>query len=172
MRWQDDWECRNNKLLARTTLEALQRSSPFVANYQALFDPHQQASEQFNELAYLHLTQKVILELATQGNTLIVGRGSQFLLHGAPRTLHIYVFAPRHSRIENVMRRFQVDRTRATELIEQRDYDYDSYLRRYYGADGSQPGLYHLLINTGLFSFELAANLVQQALQVAKEIKR
>ncbi len=158
--------------VAERTLEALQRSSPFAANYQALFDPRQQVSEQFNELAYLHLTQKVILELATQGNTLIVGRGSQFLLHGAPRTLHIYVFAPLPYRIENVMRRFQVDRTRAAELIEQRDYDYDSYLRRYYGADGSQPGLYHLLINTGLFSFELAANLVQQALQVAKEIKR
>jgi len=70
------------------------------------------------------------------------------------------------------MRRFQVDRTRAAELIDQRDYEQASYLRRYYGADGSQPGLYHLLINTGLFSFELAANLVQQALQVAKEIKK
>jgi len=158
--------------VAERIIEALQRSSPFTANYQALFDPRQQASRQFNELAYLHLTQKVILELATQGNTLIVGRGSQFLLHGAPRTLHIYVFAPLPTRIDNVMRRFQVDRTRAAELIDQRDYEQASYLRRYYGADGSQPGLYHLLINTGLFSFELAANLVQQALQVAKEIKK
>ncbi len=158
--------------VAERIIEAMQRSSPFTANYQTLFDPHQQKTAQFNELAYLYLTQKVILELATQGNTLIVGRGSQFLLHGAPRTLHIYIFAPLPTRIENVMRRFQVDRTRAAELIEQRDYEQASYLRRYYGADGSQPGLYHLLINTGLFSFELAANLVQQALQVAKEIKK
>jgi cytidylate kinase len=158
--------------VAERIIEAMQRSSPFTANYQALFDPRQQKSEQFNELAYLYLTQKVILELATQGNTLIVGRGSQFLLHGAPRTLHIYIFAPLPTRIDNVMRRFQVDRTRAAELIEQRDYERDAYLRRYYGSDGNQPGLYHLLINTGLFSFELAANLVQQALQVAKEIKK
>ena len=156
--------------IAGQIFEALQRSSPFTANYSRLFEPPQ-VSEQSKELAYLHLTQKVILELATQGNALIVGRGSQFLLHGAPRTLHIYVFAPIPNRIENVMRRFRVDRQRAEELIEQRDYQYDSYLLRYYGADGHQPGLYHLLINTGLFSVDLAAGLIRQALAVAKEIR-
>ncbi len=156
--------------IAAHILEALQHSSPFAVNYYTLFDPSQ-VSEQSKELAYLHLTQKVILELATQGDTLIVGRGSQFLLHGAPRTLHIYVFAPIPYRIENVMKRFRVDRQRAAEMIEQRDYQYDSYLLRYYGADGHQPGLYHLLINTGLFSVELAAGLVRQALAVANEIK-
>src|SRR5262249_17799932 len=149
----------------------LERNSPITANYQTLFDPLQHEIGQFNELAYFHLTQKVILELATQGNALIVGRGSQFLLHGVPRTLHIYVFAPLPNRIENVMARFQVDHTRATELIEQRGYEHDSYLSHYYGANGHQPELYHLLINTGLFSFELAADLVRQALEVAKEIK-
>ncbi len=156
--------------VAGQIFEALQRSSPFTANYSRLFEPPQ-VSEQSKELAYLRLTQKVILELATQGNALIVGRGSQFLLHGAPRTLHIYVFAPMPYRIENVMRRFRVDRQRASELIEQRDYQYDSYLLRYYGADGHQPGLYHLLINTGLFSVDLAAGLIRQALAVAKEIR-
>jgi cytidylate kinase len=74
-------------------------------------------------------------------------------------------------RVENVMQRFRVDHQRAAEMIEQRDYQYDSYLLRYYGAAGHQPGLYHLLINTGLFSVELAASLIRQALTVAKEIK-
>jgi len=150
--------------------EALQHSSPFTADYSRLFEPSH-AAEQPKELAYLHLTQKVILELATRGNALIVGRGSQFLLHGAPRTLHIYIFAPMPYRMENVMRRFHVGRQRAQELIEQRDYQYDSYLLRYYGADGHQPGLYHLLINTGLFSVDLAAGLIRQALGIAKEIR-
>lgn len=154
--------------IARQIFEALQGSSPFAVNYHALFDP---ASGQSQELAYLHLTQKVILELATQGNALIVGRGSQFLLHGAPRTLHIYVFAPLPYRIDNIMNRFQCSRLQATQMIEQRDYEHDTYLRRYYGTNGHQPSLYHLLINTSLFSIELAADLVRQALEVAKEMK-
>ena len=108
--------------------------------------------------------------MATQGNAVIVGRGSQFLLHNAPRTLHIYVFAPLPYRIENVMKHFQLDYTHAVELIEQRDYEFDAYARHFYGADRQQPSFYHLLINTSLFSFDLSASLIQQALPLAKEI--
>ena len=150
-------------------LEAMQSSSPFPLNYRTFFGPNI-AQGQSREFAYLRLTQKVILELATQGNAVIVGRGSQFLLHNVPRTLHLYVFAPLPYRIENVMKHFQLDYSHAAELIEQRDYEFDAYARHFYGADRHQPSFYHLLINTSLFSFDLAADLIQQALPLAKEI--
>jgi len=150
-------------------LEALQSSNPFSVNYGALFG-QEAAPAQSRELAYLHLTQKVVLEVAARGNAVIIGRGSQFLLHNLPRTLHIYIFAPLPYRILNVMKHFQLDHAQAEALIEQRDYEHEMYLRHYYGTDGHQPSLYHLLINTGLFSFELAAGLIQQALPLAKEI--
>jgi CMP/dCMP kinase len=155
--------------LAGHIIEAVQVSNPFVANYSS---PLGQASArtQWKELAYFQLTQRIILEHATQGNAVIVGRGSQFLLHNAPRTLHIYIFAPMPYRIQSIMKRFTLNSARAKQLIEQRDYEHDSYLRRYYGSDGHQPGLYHLLINTGLFSLDLAANFIQQALPVVKAI--
>lgn len=151
-------------------LEAVQASHLLTVNYSTLFNSTV-ASTQSRELTYLRLTQRVVLEMATQGNTVIVGRGSQFLLHNAPRTLHIHIFAPLPYRINNVMKQFQINHAQAERLIEQRDYDHDTYLRRYYGHDGHQPGLYHLLINTGLFSFELAASLISQALPVIKEIQ-
>lgn len=150
-------------------LEAIRASVPFAASYTG-FLGSQQGSERSKELAYFHLTQKVVLEQATEGNAVIIGRGSQFLLHNAPRTLHIYVFAPLANRIKNVMERFQLDAPRARTLIEERDYEHSAYLRRYYGADGSQPNLYHLLINTGIFSYELAADLVSKAVPLAREI--
>jgi cytidylate kinase len=155
--------------LAGHILEAVQVSNPFVANYSS---PLGQASArtQWKELAYFQLTQRVILEQATQGNAVIVGRGSQYLLHNAPRTLHIYIFAPLPYRIETVMKRHNLASAQAKQLIEQRDYEHDSYLRRYYGSDGHQPGLYHLLINTGLFTLDLAANFIEQALSVVKAI--
>jgi len=150
-------------------LEAMQSSNPFTLNYSTFFGANI-APVQSKEFTYLRLTQKVVLELATQGNAVIVGRGSQFLLHNLPRTLHIYVFAPLPYRIENVMKHFQLNHARAAELIEQRDYEFDTYARHFYGADRHQPSFYHLLINTNLFSFDLAASLIQQALPLAKEI--
>lgn len=150
-------------------LGALQASSPFTVNYTALLSPTA-VPQPSNEQAYLHLTQRVVLELAAQGNAVIVGRGSQFLLRNKPRTLHIYIFAPLTQRIANVVRHSQLSASQATRLIEQRDYEHDSYLRRYYGSNGHQPALYHLLINTGLFPFDLAADLIRQSLSLVRHM--
>ncbi|HLJ35247.1 MAG TPA: cytidylate kinase-like family protein [Ktedonobacteraceae bacterium] len=150
-------------------LEALQSSNPFAINYSTLFGPTPSPT-QSRDGAYLHLTQKVVMEVATRGNSVIIGRGGQFLLHNSPRTLHIYVFAPLAYRIENVMHHFQLPHEKAVQLIERRDYEIDGYLHHNYGSDGHQPNLYHLLINTSLFSFELAARLVREALPLAKTI--
>ncbi len=150
-------------------LEALQSSSPFYLNYNTLLKPAA-APAQAREAAYLRLTQKVILELAAEGDAVIIGRGSQFLLHGAPRTLHIYIFAPLEYRIEQTIKNHQLDRAAAKELIERRDYEHNAYLNHYYGGNQNQPYLYHLLINTGLFTHELAADLIKQALPLVKGI--
>ncbi|QBD81756.1 cytidylate kinase-like family protein [Ktedonosporobacter rubrisoli] len=157
--------------MAGHILEALKANSPLTMNYGSFFNNSGVPQSQAQEAVYLHLTQKVILEAASRGNAVIIGRGSQFLLHNAPRTLHIHVFAPLPDRINYVMQEFQLSHAEANRLIEQRDYEHESYLLRYYGSDGQQPWLYHLLINTGLFSFELAASLIQQALPIVKEIQ-
>jgi len=148
-------------------LEALRSSSPFNLHYNNLFKPTDLPT-QAQEVAYLRLTQRVLLELATEGDVVIIGRGSQFLLHGAARTLHIYIFAPLDFRIEQVINLYHLNRNSANALIERRDYEHNAYLGRYYGGTQHQPNLYHLLINTGLFTFELAANLIQQALPLLK----
>jgi len=150
-------------------LEALRSSSPFSLHYNNLFKPTDLPT-QAQELAYLRLTQRVLLELATKGDVVIIGRGAQFLLHGAARTLHIYIFAPLDYRIEKVMNLYNLNRKNAIVAIERRDYEHNAYLGRYYGGNQHQPYLYHLLINTGLFTYELAANLIQQALPLVKEM--
>ena len=153
----------------RHILEALRSSSPFNLHYNNLFKPTDLPT-QAQEIAYLRLTQRVLLELATEGDVVIIGRGSQFLLRGAARTLHIYIFAPLDIRIEQVMNLYNVNRNRAKEMIERRDYEHNSYLGRYYGGNQHQPHLYHLLINTGLFTYELAADLIKQTIPIIKEI--
>lgn len=153
-------------------LEALNSSTPFNLNYSTILQRKAITSPTLtDEQAYFHLTQRVVLEMASSGNAVIIGRGSQFLLRGLPRALHIYIFAPLPRRVENVRTHFHLTHSQAIEFIERRDGETESYLRHYYGSNGTQPELYHLLINTGLFSFETAADLIAQALPFAKEIK-
>ena len=153
-------------------LEALTTNALFNLNYSKVL--RQQAVSiptLTQEQAYFRLTQRVVLELASAGNVVIIGRGSQFLLRGLPRVLHVSIFAPLPRRIENIQELFQLTRAEAIEFIERRDGETQNYLRHYYGSNGTQPELYHLLINTGLFSFETAADLIVQALPFAREIK-
>ncbi len=154
---------------------AITSSSPFNINYGALSTlfttSNRPAQNQTQDKIYLHLTQKVILDAASEGDAVIVGRGSQFLLSGRPRTLHIYVFAPMEARISNVMQSQNMSRQEAIQLIEQRDDAHDTYLRQNYGSDGHQTDLYHLLLNSGPFSCDLAASIIQQTLSVVKEMR-
>jgi cytidylate kinase len=150
-------------------LEALRSSTPFNLNYTTLLKPNEGPTPA-REAAFVRLTQTVILEMAAKGDVVIIGRGSQFLLHGAPRTLHIYSFAPLEYRVEQIMKRFQLDRVSAKELIDKRDSENNAYINHYYGGTQNQPYLYHLLINTGLITHELAANLILQALPLVKGI--
>jgi cytidylate kinase len=153
-------------------LEALNTTTPFNLNYSKILQPQKLSTQTLtHEQAYFHLTQRVILEMASSGNAVIIGRGSQFLLRGLPRIMHVYVFAPLPRRTENVRTHFHLTRAQAVEFIERRDGETENYLRHYYGSDGTRPELYHLLINTGLFSFETAADLIAQALPFAQEIK-
>lgn len=153
-------------------LEAMSANTLFTINYSQLLRPQRISPPPSTyEHAYFHLTQRVVLEMASVGDAVIIGRGSQFLLRGLPRVLHVYIFAPLPRRVENVMQHFRLTRARAIEYIERRDSATENYLRHYYGADGTRPELYHLLLNTGLFSFETAADLIVQALPLAREIR-
>ena len=149
--------------IVRHVLHALQSSNFFSLNMETLLNPTQLPAHS-QELVYWLLTRRVILEMATEGNAVIIGRGAQFLLHNSPRTLHIYIFAPLEQRIANVMEHQHVSHEEAARMVEHRDYEHEAYLRRHYGSHQDRPELYHLLINTGLFPFELAAKLIQEAL--------
>lgn len=152
-------------------LSALNMNTLFTLNYsKILLNKSINPTPLTHEHAYFLLTQRIILEMASTGDTVIVGRGSQFLLRGRPRVLHVYIFAPLSQRIENVMQYAHLDKERAIEYINRHDDATKNYLRYYYGSDGTQPELYHLLINTGLFSFETAADLIVQALPLANEV--
>jgi cytidylate kinase len=153
-------------------LEALNTNMPFNLNYSKLLQPQMHnTSPPTQEQAYFHLTQRVVLEMAHAGDAVIIGRGGQFLLRSLPRVLHVYIFAPLPRRIENVMQHFHLNRAKASEYIERHDDETANYLRHHYGSNGTQPELYHLLINTGLFSFETAADFIAQALPLVREIQ-
>lgn len=122
--------------------------------------------EFFNAQKYLALTQALIKELYQKGNLVLVGRGGQVLLADKPGCLHLRLCAPLEYRVKRVMEKAGINEKEATEKINNRDRSRASYIKDHYQRDWSDPGLYHLTINTQLVPVEAITALVKQMLEI------
>ena len=117
----------------------------------------------FNSEKYLNLTQTAIASLHQKGNVVLVGRGGQVLLAGKPGCLHLRLAAPLESRIKRMTAKLNVTAKEAAEIIHKRDKSRASYIKDYYGRDWNDASLYHLVINTALWTEPQVVALVQAA---------
>ncbi len=106
-------------------------------------------SDFFDSETMAALTQEIILQVAEQGNCVIVGRGAQCLLRDRNDVLHVCIYAPMAGRLARLRSRFE----RAPDLerlAEQVDRDRSEFIRSSFGCDWKDPHLYHLMINSAI----------------------
>ena len=115
-------------------------------------------------LAFRTAISELMHAYADSGGVVIVGRAGQVILRGHPRALHVRVISPLEVRIERVAAAQGIHATAARAQIEASDHSRKTYLRRFYQVHWSDPGLYHLVINTARYTPEQAARLIQAAL--------
>ncbi len=111
--------------------------------------------------ALVQVTEQVMQQAAaTSENIVIVGRGSQFVLRNHPRALHVHVYAPFDVRVQAVMAEQSVGRSEAERIVKDFDGARARYARHFYHADWQAPEHYHLLVNCGTLSRQVAADLI------------
>jgi len=123
-----------------------------------LFDPRKEIAE---------LTEQVIREAAATGNVVIVGRGAGFILRDVPGVIRVFLWAPESNRIETVMARFGLGEVEARRKIRETDSNRATYLHRLFGHDWMDPQQYDLMLNTGRVGYEVAAEIILQAVASA-----
>lgn len=99
-----------------------------------------------------------------QGDAVIVGRGGQAILRDKPDVLHVRLEAPLDLRIQRIAERNQLNAKDTRQYVLGRDKASAEYLERFYGVRWADPLLYHLVINTGKWSPEAAAQCIVAAL--------
>lgn len=110
--------------------------------------------------AYDDLVRQVILEYATIGNAIIVGRGGQAVLRDYPNALHVRVQAPEELRILRLTERLGLDDKEAERQIRKSDKERSRYMRHFYNIKWDDLDLYHLTINTGKLSVDTATQII------------
>ena len=123
-------------------------------------------------LAYRQAVQKIVEDLACQGNVVILGRAGQVILRGRPRALHVRVIASVQARSERLAARHNIPLKGAQEQIKASDRYRRNYLKRFYNVHWDDPELYDLVINTGQLDAAAAAELIFQAVALRAQIEQ
>jgi cytidylate kinase len=119
---------------------------------------------------YLDLTSAVILDYARQGDAMIVGRGGQMILRRRPGVLHVQFVGKFENRVYNICEREDVKWREAAHRLRQADEERAGYMRRLYGVDWLDPGLYDLVLNTDQIPDEAAVNMIVLAAEAVHEV--
>ena len=118
---------------------------------------------------YLELTSAVLLEYARQGDAMIVGRGGQMILRRRPGVLHVQFVGKFENRVYNICQREDVKWREAARRLQQADEERAGYMRRFYGVDWLEPGLYDLVLNTDQIPEEAAVSMIVLAAEAVQE---
>jgi cytidylate kinase len=124
--------------------------------------------EYIPRLDYLDLVTSVVLDHATQGQAMIVGRGGQMILRGRPGVLHVQVIAKFETRVYNVIQREGVKWREAAHRVRLADEQRAGYMRRFYNVDWLDSSLYDMVINTDQVPGEVAAQMIIAAAQAVE----
>jgi cytidylate kinase len=111
---------------------------------------------------YLRLMEAVIYEAARLGEGVIIGHGSQVLLHDFNCAMHVLVTADEESRVHRLMHEMAVSREAARKLIRQSDNQKKGFFRYAFHKDWDDPTLYDLCINPDKIGSERAAQLIME----------
>jgi cytidylate kinase len=120
--------------------------------------------KQLDESRCASLVRSAIRTAYKQGDVVIVGRGGQAILQEVPDVLHVRIEAPMGTRILRIQTREGIDAEEARRLAIQQDQAAAQYLQRLFGIRWDNPILYHILINTGKWELERAAQIIFNAL--------
>ena len=112
---------------------------------------------------YRDLLERVVYEIASAGQGVIVGHGSQVLLREFSCAFHVRIHADIRSRVRELRQRQGMKKEAAERLIRKMDDRQQGYFRYAYQLDMESADLYDLVINTQKMRPDTAAEVIEQA---------
>jgi cytidylate kinase len=103
--------------------------------------------DHFDADSMVEFMQRVISGAASEGNSVIVGRGAPFLLRARPDTFHVFVYAPLEEKIRRLGQAGKSE-DEAIDEIASVDRQRVIFVRKYFGMEWPTRELYHMMLNS------------------------
>jgi cytidylate kinase len=112
---------------------------------------------------YRQFIERVVLELASRGEAVIVGHAGQYTLRNKPGVLRVLIHGSVEVRARRLAEEQAIDLARATQAVKQSDKDRSELLKRVYKFDWLDAGMYDLTLNTDKLSTEYVTDTIVDA---------
>jgi cytidylate kinase len=113
-----------------------------------------------DEQIYLDYLVLIIAQFADEGDVVILGRGSQYILNDHPDAVHILLVNEFENRVNFMVDRYEVSRKKAERTVVNEDRRRVSLYKRLGKSDYENPQLYHMVLNMGRLDLETARDMV------------
>ena len=122
-----------------------------------------------DEKSYVPAVRAVIQELYEQGNVVIIGRGSQYILQGCENAWHLLLVGELKNRIRFMMDKYQLTEKDAERAIKRADQIRSGFLCLFSDKEShDDPRWYDLVLNMNRVSMEKAEDLVVELVSEQK----
>jgi cytidylate kinase len=112
-----------------------------------------------DEEIYVDLLHKIIQKIAAEGNAVILGRGSQYILKNSDDVYHVLLVADREYRIRFIEEKYELFTRHAIQTINNEDKRRMSLYRKFGQKDYDHWGHYNLILNMRRLDLDKAALL-------------
>lgn len=113
-----------------------------------------------DEEIYVELLNQIITKIAKEGNAVILGRASQYILKEHKDAYHVLLVAERADRLKFLQKRYKFTPSKAKQIISRREKRRANLYRKFGKEDYDQPHLYHLVLNMSQLDLDTALKLV------------
>jgi cytidylate kinase len=118
-----------------------------------------------DEEIYLDYLVLIIAQIADEGDVVVLGRGSQYILNDHPDAFHILMIDEFDNRVRFMRKHYELSAREATKVIRSEDKRRRALYQKLGKTDYDDPFLYHLVLNMGRLSLEEAAKMVCRRVQ-------
>jgi cytidylate kinase len=114
----------------------------------------------FDEKKYLRFVNKVIQDLAAEGDVVLIGRGSQFILPDHEQIIKVLLVAELEDRIKFMMEHYNLTKSKAELIVQKEEKRRLTFLKLFDSRHPDDPSIYSLVINTSRTSLAEAEALI------------
>ncbi len=113
-----------------------------------------------DEEIYLDYLVLIIAQIADDGDVVILGRGSQYILDDHPDAYHVLLIDEFENRVKFMMEKYDLSQKRARQVVTAEDKRRLNLYRKLGKVDYDDPRLYHLVLNRSKMDLHKALKLI------------